>query len=167
MWVRRRRWGCLPVRDNTERQIVKDVRAHGWHCLGVMGDEHGPSFSYTIGVQATFDHPEIIVFGLDHGTMHLVLANVVEEIRKGASFAQSCVSEEVLENFVVAFDPVIREFHDEYLGAAQWYRRHTKSRRTLAAVQCCWPDKKGHFPWQPRCAAAIRSLQPVLSSRRA
>lgn len=69
--------------DAAERKIVQDVQQFGWHCLGIAADEEGPSFSYTIGLQATFRHPEIIIVGLAPQIAYTVLQTAVGVISVG------------------------------------------------------------------------------------
>ncbi len=53
-----------------------DVEKFGWHVLKIFSDtESAPSFAYTVGLEKTFDHPELVIFGLNDNLelMHKVL----------------------------------------------------------------------------------------------
>ncbi|MBS0190311.1 MAG: DUF4262 domain-containing protein [Phycisphaerales bacterium] len=151
--------------DQSEQKIVDDVRAVGWHCLCIEADDSGPSFAYTIGLQITFRHPEVIIFGLPPQTAHGVLSSIVDLLKKGRAFTTACTAADVLEEYTVAFDVARPEQIDEYFGAGLWYRRYLRLQSLLHAVQCFWPDKSGKFPWQRECAKSVKSLQANLCSK--
>lgn len=46
-----------------DRKLAEDVRKYGWHCLHVSPrlGEPGPQFTYTIGLFASYQHPELMI----------------------------------------------------------------------------------------------------------
>ena len=74
--------------------------------------EHPPAqaayqahFAYTVGLTETFGHPEIVLLGTwQHA--HPFLNAVGDLVRDGRRFETGDTSEEVLDGFVVRFDPV-------------------------------------------------------------
>lgn len=79
----------LKLRAYEEQSVVVDqmtdrykeiVDRIGWAALGVFADGETPGFLYTIGVEATFGHPDLVISGLPNDTAHAVIADIVEDI---------------------------------------------------------------------------------------
>ena len=150
--------------DEYERSILDDIARVGWSLLAIEADEHGPAFVYSIGMMHTLNHPEIIMFGLDHNLMAHIINDMGDQIRGGRRFDEPGLFEDVLERFACKCVPVSEARHEDYLGYAMWHRRHVGKIGTLRAVQVLWPDKAGIFPDEPGCNPAIVKLQPLLQS---
>lgn len=58
------------------------IRRHGWALQGVLGDEDGPPFVYTVGLSG-FGHPELILFATSQATAATVLNDLGELVRAG------------------------------------------------------------------------------------
>ena len=50
--------------------------ASSWDC-----ESKNPDFCYTIGLEHSYKHPEILIFGLNHSVAHQILADLVLEIQ--------------------------------------------------------------------------------------
>ena len=72
--------------------VRKDVDRYGWHVAKIAGDDDVPPWAHTIGLCERFDHPELVVFGLDLDAMHELLNALGERIKAGQRFApgESC-----------------------------------------------------------------------------
>lgn len=128
-------------------KIRSDVDAFGWHCLSVSPceGEAGESFTYTIGLVETFDHPEIMIFGLGNKVSHGILSNCVEMIRKGVAFQADIDYPGVIgAGYKVVFKKVLPEFLPEYFGAASRFYGD----KPFNGLVMFWPDKAHQFPWQ-------------------
>lgn len=145
--------------DDHDRKLLADVKGHGWHVIGVAEDEEGPAFAYSIGLQHTFGHPEVIVFGLDVRLMHQMLNGIGEQIRSGQRFEHLDEASDVLDGFNVAFRSVDEKHFQEYLGYARWFYQGDD----FPVLQCIWPDGQGRFPWHPEFPKALTTRQPVLT----
>lgn len=132
------------------------MRAYGWHVVWVFNAE--PEFAYTIGLHHTFVHPEIIVFGLRREVAHGVLNAVGKDVRAGRRFASGIVSDEIIAGYEVDFRPVPKTAYEAHLGWAIWYYDGAD----FPALQLVYPDRDGHFPWEPEAAQDFRTSQPVL-----
>jgi hypothetical protein len=145
--------------DGIERKLRADIEQYGWHVLNVLpGDSH-PPHSYSVGLFATFDHPEIVVVGLPGDTAHHLINNLAEEIKEGASFEAGCRYGHVLEGYDVMFVRVAPENYRTYFGRALDYYGSI----SFSILQMVWPDRNRFFPWDAGCAEDIRKLQPVLA----
>mgnify|MGYP001816888950 CR=1 FL=1 len=125
----------------------ENVDRFGWHCVHVLPrkDEDYVPFAYTIGLVESFNHPEIMIFGLGKDTAHGILSDCVDLIRGGTVLStDSLVANILAGNFDVQFRPVRRQFFSDYLGhACRFYGEDT-----FKALVLFWPDKTGRFPWE-------------------
>ncbi|WP_165244365.1 DUF4262 domain-containing protein [Paludisphaera soli] len=135
--------------SEVERTTRESIARHGWHVIKVPDDAEGPGFAYNIGFHMTFDHPEVIVFGLDLDIMHRMINNLGFELRAGARFGPGDRCSEVLETCEVAFQAVARRHYDEYFGFGIRIQGEA-----FEAIQMCWPDARGRFPWESGFSSA-------------
>lgn len=89
-----------------DRLVLEDIRDYGWHVVNVASDGSAPAWSFSVGLGVTFEHPELIVFGLDVNTMHAMINNAVAEIEGGLAFQDRSRSAEVLEAYSCTFRDV-------------------------------------------------------------
>lgn len=140
-------------------KIKNDVREHGMHIIGVMGDASGPPFSYSIGLYANYKHPEIIICGMDQQTAHTVINCCIGDlIKEGKVFSDGQTSSELLQGYDCAFREVSVVHYQEYLGQAQWFYQGN----AFPCLQCFWPDEQGKFPWDEDADSDCKELQPLL-----
>ena len=148
--------------DADDQRIIDNVRDFGWHLVGVEADEEGPGFVYSVGLYQTFQHPEVVLFGLrDVSTMAEIVNAIGEEVRRGASWEDWIESDQFLGDYLCIFRKVPREHYREYFGCALWYYEHDD----FPVLQCVWPDRAQQFPWNDHCAPEVRKRQPVLAER--
>src|SRR5262245_41050188 len=140
-----------------EDKVASDVRAHGWHVILVAASDSAPEFAYTVGLTATFGHPEIAVFGLRSTTAHKLLNEAGSAIRNGSVFGAGVRSSELLVGTDVAFIAFPRGEYPRYLGFARQYYGGDG----FAALQLMWPDPNGRFPWEAGVAEHARVVQAV------
>ncbi|MEF2277677.1 DUF4262 domain-containing protein [Deinococcus sp. YIM 134068] len=139
--------------------MLDDIRRHGWHVIKVPADEEGPGFAFTLGLYARFDHPEVIIFGLDLDLMQQILNGIGDDVKAGERrYAAGRQESGVLEGYDCAFVEVAAPHFRDYLGTAVWLYR----RQPFPALQCVWLDRAGAFPWEDRLDARFLPLQPLL-----
>jgi len=149
------------VTDPAEDKLLSDVSEYGWHMLTIPADDHGPGFTYTVGLFHSYAHPEVIVFGLPNQVMQRVVDVVATLVKGGQQFKSGDQTDDVLNGYSCAFRTVLRAHYRDHLGYAMWYYRR-KGHAEFPALQCLWPDKDHHFPWDSECDAGISALQPAL-----
>lgn len=145
-----------------EAEISEVVRRSGWFGANVSDGE--PPFLYSIGLLQTFDHPELIVFGLEPQIASDLLSRIVQAIRDGQEFADR-VTTTIHANgtdLLLAFRKVHRTKHPLYLGYAMGYCRRTGRWDGLEALQVYWPDNGGKFPFDVGFDSDLSELQPRL-----
>ena len=144
--------------DPADAKLLADVEQFGWHMITVSEDDQGPGFTYTIGLFYSYSHPEVIVFGLPNQAMQGVVDCIAGLVKGGVRFGDGDESDEVLDGYVCTFRRVLPAHYPAHLGYAKWFYKS----REFPAIQCVWPDKAGHFPWQAECEPGIVRLQPAL-----
>lgn len=129
------------------RKLIDDIQQHGWHCLHVLpGPDGEAGFSYSIGFQATYDAPEVVIFGLQRSKAQALLGECANLLAAGHQIRPDVEDGKVLAGgYNVIFRSVRTECHDDYLGTAV---RHYGT-RPLHAVVMFLPDSAHRFPWQP------------------
>src|SRR5262245_57953209 len=88
-----------------DEEIAQSVAKHGWHAI-IIGDA-SPGFVYTCGITTTFQHPELIVFGLESREGYSILALMVEDLRNGRSFARPGTYDGILQAWPIG----VRKVH--------------------------------------------------------
>ena len=148
--------------DEAEATVVRHIREFGWHVVLVRRgvhehDEAGPSFAdpvvqaaydanftYTVGLELTFRHPEVVLVG-DWQHAHPYLNVIGDLIRDGRRFSPGDTSDELLDGFTVRFCPVGDAVLREALTWAHWAAR----RGPFRALQLVLPDTSGRWPGDP------------------
>lgn len=150
----------FPEPENAfDTEVLQGIQQQGWFVLNVPEDVEGPGFAFTVGLWMNYQHPELVMFGLDADVMHRILNLAGDEISRGAQqFEPGDFTASLLDGAMCCFVKIGAEAYPEYLGYAVWLYSH----QAFPALQCIWPDRQGHFPWQPQFAPALMSRQPLL-----
>jgi hypothetical protein len=147
--------------DAADQTFLSHIADHGWNVTKVFtnADKPGPDFAYSTGLFHSYEHPEILIFGLPLDTMHKVVNNISIEVKKGATFESGVEYDEFFAGCGCCFRTVGPRHYPDYLGWAIWFYQ----RDPFPCLQCFWPDKQGKYPWEEGCAESVRSAQPILS----
>ena len=141
--------------------IAARIEKHGWHAMHVF-DAQGrrPAFSYSIGFEQTFGHPEIVVFGLRREVAQTILSDIAGDLANGVRFEPYERLGNVLgPDLEVQFRPVREQAFAEYLGrAVQFYGK------PFRAWVMIWPDKEGRLPGEPGCRMTSQDEAVEISS---
>ena len=139
-------------------RTFSDVAEFGWHVLNVFETDDTPGWAFSIGLYKTFNHPEIIVFGLNDDLMHSVINYIGEEVREGKSFREDGLYPDLIEAYSCTFKSVNQIWYQPFLGYANWfYQDHA-----YPVLQCIWPDKNTRFPWESEFNPDWVWAQPLL-----
>ena len=142
----------------TEKKLLDDIDAFGWHGLHILGDDEYPPFSYTVGLFHSYGHPELLIYGLPRDVAHAILRIAAQAAASGQPIDLSAPTDALLEGYDCAFVPVPLEAYPDHVGFARWYYGDD----TFPVVQVVWPDKSGRFPWDADAPAGFDDAQPVL-----
>jgi hypothetical protein len=141
-----------------EQSISAGVRKNGFRILTIS--DHVPPFAYTVGLMFTYQHPELIILGLQQpGTD--ILRGMAHLIGQGRRF-DGPGEYEIVPTVKIATRTVHPTQHEFYLGYAMGYCREQGRLGGLQAIEVFWPDMQGKFPFQPGCEEAVWQQQPRL-----
>jgi len=144
--------------DNVESKIHADVKEYGWHLIGVLEDSEGPSFAYSIGLQKTFGHSEILILGLDIKIMHQMINGMANRVKVGVQFVCGQRDPGILAGYDCLIGEVEAKFFKSYLGRAiDFYGGYN-----FQALQCLWPDRHGLFPSDPHFSESLQKKQALM-----
>jgi hypothetical protein len=146
--------------DKDDTQVLSDIANYGWHVVLIEEDEEGPSFGYSVGLFHTYQHPEVVVFGLKVDLLHQIINALGREVAGGKQYRPGEESGNAIEGYSCAFLSVAPEWYSEYLGYALWFYKGDG----FPALECVWPDKQQKYPWQQGFSEALRPKQPILVS---
>lgn len=144
--------------DPAEQKVIDDVAKFGWHCVGILADGDLAPYSFTIGLQHKYGHPELVIFGLSSTVAHAVLSIAVEAIQQGNPIDLSLPTDELLEGYQCVFVRVPEAEYHEHVGFCRWFYQGNN----FPLYQVVWPTREGHFPWHPSVSEKFRANQPVL-----
>ena len=144
-----------------ERELLANIRTHGWQCTSVGAGEGQPCFSYSIGLFQSFGYPELLIIGLPSRFAHEMLTIAANAARPGNPLNVQEPTDALLEGFSCAFVKVPESAYDEYVLSASWYYEGN----AFPLLQIVWSSKEGRFPWHPRAGKKFREAQPVVGSR--
>ena len=142
-----------------ERDVLVRLEAMGWFVNKIAADDSGPGFAYSFGLYKTFQHPEIILFGLPVDMMHQLINDIGKQLRNGSpAYGDGNKTSDLLEGYPCEFHHVDPAWYKTTLTWASWFYRSSD----FPALQLFWPDKAGLFPWEQECNERVRDLQPDL-----
>ena len=142
-------------------QLQNLIDEHGWAVHAIEGaGEGGPPFAHTVGLSQTFDHPEVLVYGLPEQLAGKILNGVGQRINAGDPPPVGTRVPDVINHYDVVFIPMVDGpgTDDVIILDAMWEGRSER------VVQLVWPDQHGRFPWDPECDPDIVRNQPVRGS---
>jgi len=117
-----------------------------------------PSFACSAGIEESWCHPELIVFGLDYDLSTLLITETANLIRGGAFFTD--------QNGHYRIGDMNVRFIEVPSNNAKQYMRETTSyygEKKFRVLQMLWSDEQGRFPFDPQCSDEVKRIQPVLS----
>jgi hypothetical protein len=145
--------------DEAEEFVRRCVADYGWAVQVIPEDAEGPGFAYTVGLHASYGHPELIVFGLPNDVMQSLLNTCGDRVKGGERLTIDARVPDVLD----AHDVRFREVRDpesfrEHVGYALWYYQGQPFR----VLQMLWPDKQNRFPGDAGTEEWLAAAQPQL-----
>ena len=70
-----------PTEHELINQIKINIEKYGLQVMGISATNYLPSFSYSVGLYESYQHPEIICFGLPTDLAHLIINDVANLIK--------------------------------------------------------------------------------------
>lgn len=160
-WKRKRKIDpSLPApEDDYDRAILDDITRVGWSVLQINAEdgEHEPDFAFSAGLFHTHKHPEIIIVGLPHEVSGEIINTIGAYVLLGNKIETDVVTEDFIGVGSV-FKTVDPRHYEAYVGYARWLYGGSN----FPLLQCVWPLKSGHYPWDPGYPPEGASRQPYL-----
>lgn len=147
--------GRSPARD---RRVIHDINTRGWHVVQVPPRPPRREWAFSLGLFQTFDHAEIVVFGLPADVSATLIDAVGTRVRSGARFADGDEDGGLMRPYRCAFRAVAEVWRPLVLGDASWFYRE----RSFPAVQLFWPDRAHRLPWDHAFDPELLEFQPLL-----
>lgn len=146
--------------DRFEEKAVSDIKKHGVHVLNVFDPEgNNPKFNYSVGLWYSYEHPEVLIYGLDADISTRLINDIAEKCRNGDAKAQhGMISSEYVKNFDVKFIEAPKSEYKEHFGWANWLYQGDE----FPVLQMVFPDKHGNWPWSEKASDDFKWFQPVL-----
>jgi len=144
-----------------DEKTLSDIKRVGWHVVKVFAQpgEDGPEWAFSIGLFHTFQHPEVIVFGLPLEVCAGVINNIGQNVKAGQRYSSGELYADILQDpYKCAFRMVPQAQYTDYVGYALWFYEDDP----FPLTQCFWPDKSGLYPWDDSCDHCVRNAQPLL-----
>jgi len=150
------------LEDEYEEKAIADINEHGVHVLNVFDPEgRDPKFNYSVGLWHSYEHPEILIYGLDAGVSTQLINDIAEKFRRGDPMpTHGMTSPDYVSSFDVQFVDVPKSEYKEHFGWAQWLYQGDD----FPVLQMVFPDKHGNWPWSDETSNDFKWFQPVLGS---
>lgn len=143
--------------DDGEKNVVAQIRKHGWFNHNVQAEPGHKGFHYTTGFCVNVAFPELIVFSLK--ISHDIFWNIFKALRAGQSFPVGRPIPDVLGDVDVMLLPVSKQHYREHLGWNRWFYGGDD----FPCLQLVYPDRANAFPWQPQFDVNWRDRQDDLT----
>ncbi|MEO0868094.1 MAG: DUF4262 domain-containing protein [Cyanobacteria bacterium J06642_11] len=144
--------------EQSNAKILSDIEQYGCHVLHILEEENWPRFTYSIGIEKTNNHPEIIVTGLRRDLAHSIINECHARIQAGETFEVENFYGDLIEGVDVTFRQVEPKHYTEYFGSAIWFYKS----RNFRVLQLIYPSTSGIWPWEPDAPEAFKFFLPVL-----
>jgi hypothetical protein len=138
----------------SEEKLENNISQYGWTVINVLGDEDEKSYSYSVGFHKSFNHPEIVISGLDGEVASQIINSIGDAIKNGEVYKPSIKYSGILSNFPCEFHAVNSQVYDYLFGKAQWLYKS----EFYEVYQMLYPDKTGKFPWDEGYSMTIQDL---------
>jgi hypothetical protein len=153
----------FPDRDMDHAdKIAWVVETQGWCAEPVapVADPPRPGYTYTIGFEATFDHPEVVIFGLTPVAARGLLEMIATHLEAGGEIPVGVFVGLLDNDLPAAMLPIQMPDHsDLFAGAAEF-----NGRDDFRIRQFLWPDRSGKLPWDEGYDDRLRMAQPVVAA---
>ncbi len=148
---------CIPT-DELLIQTRLNVDKYGLQVITVSSTPYLPSFAYSVGLQETYNHPEIICFGFSNELGHVIINDVAALIKAGERIVANKIYDNVFENSRATFLNVDLLNINDYFGVALGFYQG----KPFSALQLIWTDRNDRFPWEDGFEHKFIYKQPLL-----
>ena len=149
-----------PPEDDYDRAVLGDIQRVGWSVIQIEPDKEkpGPVYSFSVGLFHTHGHPEIILLGLSHAVAGQII-NTIGALAAAGLRVEPGRTYDAFASVPLAFVEVDPAHYRAYVGYALWLYGGPN----FPMLQCVWPLKSGHFPWDEGYDQRGAAIQPLLA----
>jgi hypothetical protein len=128
-----------------KKGIRADIKKYGFVTCGVDDEEFGGPFAYTIGLEESFGHPELLMTGVQPDSARIYFHIFVKQLRSGASID----ADDVLDG-ACNFPMQLRALDSKRAGEAHMLmtEAYYGGSDQFRALQLVLSDRNRLFPWQ-------------------
>ncbi len=148
---------CISKGDLLE-QTKLNIAKFGLQVIMVTSTDYSPSFAYSIGLTKTYNHPEIICFGLPNNLAHEIINDIAEIVKNGEIIKSKKIYSEIFKDSRATFLKVDKRNIPDYFGAGLNYYANEE----FNALQLIWTDRNDRFPWEENFEKEFLYEQPLL-----
>ena len=146
-----------------DARFLEIIDKYEWHVMSVAprvdSEDAQEWFSYSTGLYMRFQHPEVLMCGLDADVSRGIINSIGNEAKSGRKFELDTDGADIFADDVKCrFRAVHRSRYAEYVGWAIWFYEG----EPFPLLQCFWPDAAGKYPWEEGCDPNVAELQPLL-----
>ena len=153
----------LPLAEDAhDNRVLTDVKEYGFHIVWINSEGLQPDYGFTIGLEYSYEHPEIILMGLPIGAGKNIINKLGAEIKNGQKFIDSDDYIKISSQKFMVKKMDISNYGD-YLGYFIWFYRSLKIPPTV--MQLFWPDESDKFPWDDGYNERFLKSQPLLCEK--
>ncbi|MEJ8812908.1 DUF4262 domain-containing protein [Variovorax ureilyticus] len=121
--------------------LKRRIAQEGWAMAGVGTGRASVTFVYTVGLQKSFAHPDLIMFGVPPAEAEGVIDAIARRVKAGEP-----AHEDVMIVGAAEVPLMPRRADAERVGLLVPAQL---ARGRYSYLQLVWPDGKGLFPWEP------------------
>jgi hypothetical protein len=144
--------------DELLEKTKHNIEKYGLQVISIRASDYLPSFSYSIGLLETYQHPELICFGLSTDLMHALINDVAALIKQGEKMESGKNYDNIFANSDAQFVQVdVRNVPDYFKLALKYYGLDQ-----IPAMQLIWTDRENRFPWEMDFEEEFMYKQPLL-----
>lgn len=154
----------------THKKIISNVRTHDFHIVAVREEEDSPQFFYTIGLHYHYQHPELMIMGVNANLAYDIFWRAHALIKSGGTIQPWTNLPIDLTHSPMKSVPIDADNYTEFLGIGMWFYRSLGNTRpdTFPAIQFVWPDVWNNiYPWEAGYDKGFLDAQTVLCSDQA
>lgn len=145
-------------KDDLLNDTKSNIEKFGLQVIMVGSTSYCPSFAYSIGLTHTYNHPEIICFGLPNDLGHEIINDIAGIIQKDETIYTGKIYTEIFNDSRAAFLKVDKRNIDDYFGEALNYYGD----KSFDALQVVWTDRNDKLPWEDNFEEEFLYKQPLL-----
>src|SRR5262245_41947939 len=107
--------------DERDRAILGDIQRVGWSVIQIENEEDdpGPTYSFSVGIFHTHDHPEIILLGLSHEAAGQIINDIGAAVAGGLRIEPGRPYDD-FASVPLCFVEVDKAHYKKYVGYALW-----------------------------------------------